>query len=419
MKTRRFAGVVAAALVSATILMTGCAASTSHTSGTTGTLSFYNDKNTWKFAEFSQFSEKEIGVSLKSTAYADQNLYQAFIKRSLRTSASPGMFTWHTGDQLKTLVSDNIVADTSSIWKKAVASGSVSKSIENLYTVAGKQYCIPMSVDNWAMFYNKKVFAKYNLTAPTSWKELMGDAAVLKKNGVTPFWNQGGLWSFVWFQTLLAATDLKLYEDLADGKASYTNPGVVKVMNYWLELQKKGFFNNPSKKDLPETLLRDGTVAMVPNGIWFTANATAVGMSQGSDYDMFPIPTINTSNGATPVAIETTPACVPAASKQAALGLKFSAFWMSAGAQSQWSKLQANLPYNPQAQAATASLRALGKTYSAGKYVYYLRYYEATPTHILTEATDNFTSFLTNPGDPTPYLQKIQRIASEYWASNK
>jgi multiple sugar transport system substrate-binding protein len=416
MKVRKIITAVAALAVATTILA-GCSSAAPSTA-TTGTLTFINDK-TWNFKGFSKVSQKDIDVSLKSSSYADQNAFQAFVKQSFRTSKSPGLFTWHTGDQLKQLVDQKLVADTSSIWKKAVADGNVAESVKDLYTIDGKQYCTPISVDDWVMYYDKRAYAKYNLTPPTTWSELMANAATLEKNGVAPFWNSSGNpWAFVWFQILVAGTDLQLYKDLTTGKASFSDPKVVSIMEKWLDMKKKGYFTDPGSKVAAETQMKDGKVAMIPFGTWYASTLDTVGLKSGTDWGVFPIPNINPDQKTTPVAIETAPACVAENSQQKVLGLKYSEWWMSAQAQTAWSKQQGNLPYNPKSEASTEVFRNAGKELSSDKYEFYLRFYEAAPAPILTSALDQFTGFMTNPGDPTPYLQGIQAVAKTYWASH-
>ena len=418
---KRPAAAVAALVVAWSLAAAGCSSSTSSpsaASGTkpTGTLTFVNDKS-WDFAAFSRVSQRDIGISLKSSTYADQNAFVAFVKQSMRTTKAPGMFTWHTGGQLDELVKQGLVADTSTIWAKAIADGWVDPSVKDLYTVDGKQYCTPISVDDWVMYYDKKTFAKYGLTPPTTWAQMMSTAQKLASNGVAPFWSSGGNpWAFVWFQILLAGTDLPLYQDLSTGKASYTDPRVKAVMNTWLDMERKGYFSDPGSKTAPEVQMKDGKLAMIPFGTWFASTMETGGLKNGTDWGVFTIPAVNPAQGKTPVAIETAPTCVTEKSDQKDLGLAYSTWWMSPEAQTAWSKQQGNLPFNPRSRAATPVFQALAKQLSdTGAYQTYLRYYEATPTPILTVALDQFTGFMTNPGDPTPYLQAIQNEASSYW----
>lgn len=51
----------------------------------------------------------------------------------------------------------------------------------------GKVYGVPTVFSSTQVFYNKKIFQKYNLTEPKTWDELLKTADTLKKNKVTPF----------------------------------------------------------------------------------------------------------------------------------------------------------------------------------------------------------------------------------------
>jgi multiple sugar transport system substrate-binding protein len=412
MNNRKILGATAA-VVAAAISLTACGGSEPASQPVTGELNLRANKP-WDFNSFSQASEKETGITLKSTQYSGE-AYTAFIKQSFRTKESPGLFTWQVGGGMKELVDQNLLAETTDIWKKAVAEGSVPESVRELYTVNGKQYCAPITVDNWVMFYNKKIFDKHGLTPPKSWDELMQVASTLKQKGETPFWNQTNVWSFAWFQTILAGTDLALFQDLAKGKASYTDPRIVEVMNKWQDMQKKGFFNDPSSKDFARDQLRDGKVAMAPFGTWFTADAKLAGMNIGSDFGTFTIPAIK-AQGKTPVAIETAPICTAESSPEKAKGLKYAEYWMSPKGQSAWVAQQGNLPYNPKATAPNPEMDKLGKEINSGNFEFYLRYYEATPVPIRTVALEQFSAFLTHGGDPVKYLTAIDTAAKSYWA---
>ncbi|QNE35299.1 ABC transporter substrate-binding protein [Leifsonia shinshuensis] len=411
---------LAASVVAAGLLLAGCSGSGSG-GGSTGTLKFYTDKAAWKpqFQSLNPTSQKDVKISLSTTGYSDENQYQAFVKQSFRTQQSPGLFTWATGDQLTQLVDQKLVADTSSIWKGAIADGSVSKDLEKYYTFDGKQYCVPMNIAYWVMYYNKKIFDKYGIQKPTTWKELMDDAAKLKQNGVTPFYQTSTLFTFPWFETLVAGTDPKLYNGLADGSVKYTDPRIVAIMNEWLAQEKKGWFSDPGSKTDPAQMLKQGDMAMINFGTFFGASLDGVGMKAGSDYDYFIIPSVDPSLSKTPVPVETGPMCVAQSSKQKDLGLAYSKWWMTPGAQTAWSNARGDVPFNPKAQVKDAGLKKLGQDVSGGNYQLVTRYFEAAPTPILNVALEEFGAFSANPGDPKPFLQKIQDAADKYWASKK
>lgn len=411
-----------ASIVTATLLLAGCSAGSTSSSQATGTLKFYTDKGAWKpqFTKLNSTSQKDAKISLSTSGYSDENQYQAFIKQSFRTSESPGLFTWATGSALQQLVSQKLVANTSSIWKQAIASGQVSASLEKDYTFNGQQYCVPLNIAYWVMYYNKKLFAQNNIAVPTTWSDLMSDAAKLKKNGVTPFYQTTQLFTFPWFQTLVAGTDPDLYNGLATGKVKYTDPRIVSIMNKWLDQEKKGWFSNAGTTTDPAQMLKQGDMAMIDFGTWFGASLDGVGMKSGSDYGYFTIPAVNTSLTKTPVSVETGPLCVAASSKQKDLGLAYSKWWMGSSAQTAWGKAApGNVPFNPKATVKDASLNALGTKVAGSKYQLVTRYYDATPAPILNVAIQEFGAFAASPGDPKPFLQKIQDAADTYWASQK
>lgn len=66
-----------------------------------------------------------------------------------------------------------------------------------------------------------------------------------------------------------------------------------------------------------------------------------------------------------------------------------------------------------------AALNALGTKVAGSNYQLVTRYYDVTPAPILSVAISEFGAFAANPGDPKPFLQKIQDAADTYWASQK
>ena len=80
----------------------------------------------------------------------------------------------------------------------------VIPSAKAAVTWNGKEWALPMDFAGIGIIYNKDIFAKYNLKAPTTYRELERVVKTLKDNGVTPF---AGLlkenWSIGHFITLV------------------------------------------------------------------------------------------------------------------------------------------------------------------------------------------------------------------------
>jgi multiple sugar transport system substrate-binding protein len=422
MRFRTIATGVIAAATTAGLLLAGCSnPEPAAEQPVTGKLDFYTNKAAWKpdFDELNKTSEPGTQITLNTTGYSDANQYDAFIKQSFRTDKSPGLFTWQTGPSLAELVDEKLVAETTDVWTEAVQQGWVTEDLRETYTFDGKQYCVPMNIAYWVMYYNKKIFAENGVAVPTTWQELDAAATKLKAGGVTPYYQTSTLFTFQWFQQLVAGTDPALYNGLATGEVKYTDPQIVAIMNDWLDEHKKGWFSDAGSNTDPANGLKQGDFAMINFGSFFNGSLDGAGMKSGEDYGFFVIPPKNPALTATPVAVETGPICVAENSKQKALGLAYSKWWMSPDAQSAWSSARGDVPFNPKATVADKSLEQLGKEIATDKYELVERYYEATPTPILTVALEQFGAFNANPGDPMPVLEAIQAEADKYWAENK
>lgn len=386
-----------------------------------GTLDFYTNKGAWEpdFEALNPLSEEEIGVDLDIASYSDQPQYEAFIRQSFRTDESPGLFTWATGPQLKELVDEGLIAETTDIWNEAIEEGWVSEDLKEYYTYDDKQYCVPLNIAYWVMYYNIPIFEENGIEVPTTWDELMDAAATLSENGVTPFYTTSTLFTFVWFETLVAGTDPELYKGLETGEVSYTDPRIVEIMNMWLEQEEAGWFTDPGSTTDPAAMLNNGEMAMINFGTFFSGSLKGVGMEPGVDYGTFIIPAVDAGLEKTPVPVETGPLCTAENSPQRERGLEYARWWMGPEAQGAWNSARGDVPFNPQAEVSDEGLAQLGEEIAGGDYELVTRYFEAAPPPVLTVALEQLGAFIANPGDPLPYLQTIQDAADAYWAEQE
>jgi ABC-type glycerol-3-phosphate transport system substrate-binding protein len=305
------------------------------------------------------------------------------------------------------------------LWKQAIASGDLSQGLEPYYTVNGQQYCVPLNISYWGMFYNKHVLDKYGLTPPTTWAQFIKLAQTLKSHGVTPFYETSTLFTFVWFEQLLAGSDPNLYNELSTGKASYTSPGVVSVMRLWQSFIKDGYMSNPGVTTDPAVMLQQGQVAMVPDGSWFNTSMTQLKLKPGTDYGFFIIPNVNPALPKTSVILESGPLCSLSNAPDPAASMKYLAWWLRPGPQRAWSDSRGDLSANPKVTlSGTADLAAVTSAVRAGRYTLLLRYFEAAPAPVLTTALDAFAAFMVHPDTYLSVLQQIQASARSYWAAH-
>ncbi|MEV1166952.1 ABC transporter substrate-binding protein [Nonomuraea sp. NPDC049784] len=404
----------------AALVLTACGGNGAQTQKKTE-LTLYNDKGAWTkyFDEMGALSKQSIGLGMKPTGYTDSAQYQAFIKASFRTNVKPDLFTWQTGGMLEEIVKQKQVADTTDIWQQAIQAGDLSKDLQPYYTIGGKQYCVPMNVAYWGMFFNKKIFDKYGLEAPKTWDDLVKVADTLKKNGVKAFYHTSVLFSFVWFEQLMAGTDPDLYDRLSTGKAKYTDPGVVQVMEKWKSLIDAGYFINPGDKTDPGDVLKNGKAAMVSFGTWFNTSMTQRNLKPGEDYDFFVIPNVNPSLPKTSMIFESGPLCSLTKAADPEANQKYLKWWTTSEAQEKWATSRGDVSANPKVSIADKALGTVTKDAGSGQYRLVNRYFEATPPPILTAALDGFSKFVTEPSSYKEVLDTIQKAADEYWSTHQ
>ncbi|MEU8361418.1 extracellular solute-binding protein [Nonomuraea sp. NPDC048882] len=410
---------LAAALVS--LLLAGCSSGGGTPQAARTELSLYNDKGAWSkyFDEMGALSKQQIGLSMKPVGYTDEPTYQAFIKASFRTDVKPDLFTWTTGGRLAEIVAQKQVAETTSLWQEAIRSGDLPAGLADYYTVGGKQYCVPLNAAYWGMFYNKKVFDKYGLKPPQTWDDLVATAETLKKNGVKAFYHTSVLFSFVWFEQLLAGTDPDLYDRLSTGQAKYTDPGVVQVMRRWKSMIDAGWFTNPGDKTDPADLLKSGKAAMVSSGTWFNTSMTQRNMKAGTDYGFFVIPNVNPALPKTSMIFESGPLCSLAKAPDPAASMKYLKWWVGASAQEKWATARGDVSANPKVAIADQAIAEIGRAAGRGEHRLVNRYFEAAPPPVLTAALDGFSAFVVDPAGYPEVLTGIQAAADEYWSTHK
>jgi len=151
-------------------------------------------------------------------------------------------------------------------------------------TFDGETYCLPFTLRTVHMWYNKDVFAKYNLEPPTTYDELIVIADTLKANGVTPFalgtkiaWQ-----AMFWFNNLVERTagyDAWLAAKNGEG-LGWEDPGIIEALRIFQDLVAKGYFTEGTlgvdPMDVNQSFF-DGSSAMILNGTFFPDQVKSLG----------------------------------------------------------------------------------------------------------------------------------------------
>jgi multiple sugar transport system substrate-binding protein len=392
-------------------------------SGSATNLQLSNDKPTWQswFQTEGNQAKSAVKVGWTPREYSDENAYQAAIKTAGGSSRVSDLFTWQSSWGMKDVVDAGFVADLTAEWAKE---GDVySADMRKLFTFDGKTYGAPLYLAPWVVFYSKQVFDKYQLQPPTTWDELQHVLDTLKGNGIAPLGaTVDGVWSFLWFQTLLVASDPELYQAVTAGHAKYTDPGVMDVMKLWSQMIKAGYFTDPSSVTFSTrgtnfaTPFKQGKAAMCEMGTWYEATITSAGMKPGVDYDAFILPSVKPGVQNT-IVIESGPLCVAGHGRHKDNATKAVGWFMSKDGQQEWTKLTGFISGRSDVPSTSPVDKKITDQIKSGNYQQVSRYYEATPNDIVQTAIEEFQKFMLHPNDPTSILNAIQSKADDVWKS--
>jgi raffinose/stachyose/melibiose transport system substrate-binding protein len=164
-----------------------------------------------------------------------------------------------SGDQLK----DKFVAGTT-----------------EAFTVNGQTYALPIELNISPIYYNKDIFAKYNLQVPKTYEEFKEVIKTLTYNGVAPIalgnkdrWT-GSLW-YMYLADRIAGSDT--LKKATDGTGSFEDPGLIQAAAEVQTLVDMDAFNkgfNGLSNDEGKSEFVNEKAALYLTGTWELPNFT-------------------------------------------------------------------------------------------------------------------------------------------------
>jgi raffinose/stachyose/melibiose transport system substrate-binding protein len=145
----------------------------------------------------------------------------------------------------------------------------------------GKVYGVPLEMSTFQIYYNKDIFAKYQLQPPTTWDQMISSAKTLQGKGVTPFAAAGkDTWLLPLYDEAFAATRYggpAFEKKVLAGQAKFTDPEYVAALEVLNQL--KPYFPKDQmglgETDV-QTLFATGKAAMIPEGSFALAPLKAI-----------------------------------------------------------------------------------------------------------------------------------------------
>lgn len=179
--------------------------------------------------------------------------------------------------------------------------GKVVDSAKPSVTWNNKLWGLPMDFAGIGIIYNKDIFAKYNLKAPTTYRELDKVCRTLNDKGVTPFagllkenWSMGHFITMV-HTSLLAEKGIPVSTFIADMNAGKTSYGVVDTDKLFaiIDFYRKNMDKNAEEMAWNEqqASFAEGKAAMMVQGLW--SYGAAIGTNPKLNCGFIPFPVFN------------------------------------------------------------------------------------------------------------------------------
>ncbi|HAH60534.1 MAG TPA: hypothetical protein DCL73_00385, partial [Treponema sp.] len=127
-------------------------------------------------------AEKSLGIKVEMEVTSSGIDLDNMVKTRLASGDVPDLIVYNTGSLLAPLDPQNNFINLSG----ESFSPRINKAFRDSASIDGQLYAIPFGLSQaGAVMYNKKVYKKYGLSVPKTWKQFIANCDVLRKNGVT------------------------------------------------------------------------------------------------------------------------------------------------------------------------------------------------------------------------------------------
>lgn len=187
--------------------------------------------------------KKHPDVEVKTLQTPNDTYKQKKFAVAMSGGNPPDVFHSWGGGWLKEFVNQGNVLEITNKFD----ANTISKQALDNSTFDGKVYGLPLGLSIAEMWYNKDIFAKYNLKPPATWEEFINVVDTLKKkNKVIPIAlaNQPkwpGAYYLMYLADRAEGSDLFLGAFQRKGRG-FDDPGYIKAGQYIQELSKKRGF---------------------------------------------------------------------------------------------------------------------------------------------------------------------------------
>jgi raffinose/stachyose/melibiose transport system substrate-binding protein len=239
-----------------------------------------------------------------STSFAPTDQVQTSVRTQLGAGNAPDVHVVYPGNgsamSMSQIARAGLLADLSDqAW-----TANIPANFKPAFQMEGKTFIYAAGSSVIGAIYNKKVFADAKVEPPKTWSELLEVCEKIKKAGKvpialgaqTPWITQ--LITYALVPSTVYAKNPQFDSQMQAGQTSFAQSGWVDALNMYLELQKRGYFN-----DNPNGTTFEQQTSMVATGkAAMAVQVSAVlpdfrkAADNADDLAMFPFPGADTAD---------------------------------------------------------------------------------------------------------------------------
>ncbi|MGX1829698.1 extracellular solute-binding protein [Paenibacillus taichungensis] len=185
--------------------------------------------------------------------------------------------TWAAGF-LEPYVKGNLFAPLDDLLSGSLEGKFIAGTTE-AYAVDGKTYALPIELNISPIYYNKDIFAKYNLQPPATYDEFLNVVKTLTDNGVVPIalGNKDRWTGSLWYMYLANRLGGDALEKAINGTGKFDDPALIQAAAEVQKLVDMNAFNkgyNGLSNDEGKSEFMNEKAAMYLMGTWELPNYT-------------------------------------------------------------------------------------------------------------------------------------------------
>ncbi len=194
------------------------------------------------------------------------------------------------------LIDANLLAPLNDLYEREGWDKKFFDSVLTQLNIDGTYYSVPVSVNNFSLFYNATMLKKYGLDLPNSYADLKHMAEVLGKDGIYPisFGNQFPQRGRDYFYMIAGQLDHQIIRKADSGEIPWTDARLVSAAQKLKDMADDGIFmpgiNAMSIPQNNEAYLT-GRSAMVLSGPW-DIKPFEVGAPEGMEVGLMRFPPV-------------------------------------------------------------------------------------------------------------------------------